>query len=129
MGNIYSAQNIAAYFIYELNEKGAFINSFSLQRLLAVVDTLWFKTFGHSAFKEETASFIESNYYVKEIFEAYKEFGDQHLTLPAKEWHLEYGQFQLVHRTYGVPVFTTKEMLIVNGVLNKFRKIILNKAS
>ena len=129
MGNIYSAQNIAAYFIYELNEKGAFINSFSLQRLLAVVDKLWFKTFGHSAIKEETTSFIESNYYVKDVFEAYEEFGDQHLTLPAKEWHLEYGQFQLVHRTYGVPVFTTKETLIVNGVLNKFRKISLNKAS
>lgn len=129
MGNIYSAQNIAAYFIYELNEKGAFINSHSLQRLLAVVDKLWYKTFGHSAFKEETASFSESNYYVKDIYEAYEEFGNQHLTLPAKEWHLEYGQFQLVQRTYGVPVFTSKEALIVNSVLNKFCKISLKKAS
>ena len=129
MGNIYSAQNIAAYFIYELNEKGAFINSFSLQRLLAVVDNLWHKTFGHTAFKEETTSFSENKYYVKDVFEAYEALGDQHLSLPAKEWHLEYGQFQLVQRTYGVPIFTTKEMLIVNGVLNKFRKITLIKAS
>lgn len=129
MGNIYSAQNIAAYFIYELNEKGAYINSLSLQRLLAVVDNLWHKTFGHTAFKEETANFPENNYYIKEVFEAYKEFEDQHLALPAKEWHLEYGQFQLVHRTYGVPTFTTKELLLVNSVLNKFRKITLIKAS
>jgi len=129
MGNIYSAQNIAAFFIYELNEKEAFINSFSLQRLLAVVDKLWYQTYGHSAFKEETANFSEANYYVKDVFEAYKEFGDQHLSLPAKEWHLEYGQFQLVHRTYAVPAFTNKETLLVNSVVNKFRKMTLNKAS
>lgn len=129
MGNIYSAQNIAAYFIYELNEKGAFINAFSLQRLLAGVDNLWHKTFGHTAYKEETATFSESNYYVKEVFEAYKEFGNHHLSIPAKEWHLEYGQFQLVQRTYGVPVFTTKEMLLVNSVINKFKKMTINQAS
>jgi len=129
MGNIYSAQNIAAYFIYEINEKGAFVNPFSIQHLLAVVDNLWHKTFGHTAFKEETATFSESNYFVKEVFEAYKEFEDQHIALPAKEWHLEYGQFQLVHRTYAVPAFSTKEMLIVNSVLNKYLKITLHKAS
>jgi len=129
MGNNYSAQNVAAYFIYELNEKGAFINSVSLQHLLAEVDQLWYKVFGHSAYKEETTSFSENGYFVIDVYEAYKEFEDQHLALPAKEWHLEYGQFQLVHRTYGVPAFTTKELLIVNSVMNKYRKFILNKAS
>lgn len=129
MGNIYSAQNVAAYLIYELNEKGAFINAFSLQRLLAVVDHLWHKTFGHTAFKEKTASILENGYYVKEVFEAYKEFEDQHLALPAKEWHLEYGKFQLVHRPYGVPAFANKEQLLVNSVISKFRKMTLNKAS
>lgn len=129
MGNIYSAQNIAAYFIYELNEKGAFINAFSLQRILAEVDSLWKKVFGHTAFKEETLLDSKNNYYVKEVFEAYQEFENQHLTIPAKEWHLEYGQFQLVHRTYGVPAFTAKEMLLVNSVMNKYRKITLHKAS
>ncbi|MFC7686139.1 hypothetical protein [Ureibacillus sp. GCM10028918] len=129
MGNIYSAQNFAAYLIYELNEKGTFINSFSLQRLLAVVDNLWYKNFGHTAFEEETTNFIEKNYYVKEVFEAYKEFEDQHLLIPAKEWHLEYGQFQLVHRPYGVPKFTTKELLVINRVVSKIRKYTLYKAS
>ncbi|MDN4495575.1 hypothetical protein [Ureibacillus aquaedulcis] len=129
MGNIYSAQNIAAFLIYELNEKEAFINSFSLQRLLVAVDNLWFKHFGHTAFKEETTAFLESNYYIKEIYDAYKEFEDQHLILPAKEWHLEYGQFQLVHRPYGVPIFTGKEMLLINGVVSKFCEHAMNKAS
>ncbi len=129
MGNIYSAQNVAAYFIYGLNEKGAFINSFSLQRLLAEVDSLWQKVFGHTGFKEETSLNSTNNYYVKDVFEAYEESGNDHITIPAKEWHLVYGQFQLVHRTYGVPAFTAKEMLIVNSVMNKYRKITLNKAS
>ena len=129
MGNIYSAQNIAAYFIYEINEKGAYINSFSLQSLLAVVDNLWHRTFGHTAFIEETTTFSESNYYIKEVFEAYKELEDQFVTLPAKEWHLEYGQFQLIHRPYGVPAFTKEEKLLVNSVINAKRKSIINKAS
>lgn len=129
MGNIYSAQNIAAYFIYELNEKKAFINSYSLQRLLAEIDDLWHKYFEHTAFKEETATTLEGSYYVKEVFEAYEEFDNRHLSLPAKEWHLEYGQFQLVLRPYGVPIFTKTELLLIKGVLNKFHKYAVKRAS
>ncbi|KGR76059.1 hypothetical protein [Ureibacillus sinduriensis] len=129
MGNIYSAQNVAAYLIYELNGKNSFINSYSLQDLLAEIDKLWYKNFGHTAFKEETGSTSEGGYYVKEVFDAYKEFENRHLFLPAKEWHLEYGQFQLVLRPYAVPLFTAMELLLINDVLSEFHKYAAKRAS
>lgn len=129
MGNIYSAQNISAYFIYELNEQGVFINSEALQHLLAKVDRDWKSRFGHSAFSEKVASLTTSKYVVKEVYDAYKEFGERHLHIPAKEWYLEYGKFQLVHRPYGVPAFTADELMLINNIMVKYRDIILKKVS
>ncbi|MFP3919589.1 hypothetical protein U5N28_17450 [Lysinibacillus telephonicus] len=129
MGNIYSAQNIAAYFIYELNEQRVFINSEALQHLLAKVEMDWKSRFGHSAFSENVSSLTTSKYAVKEVYEAYKECGECHLQIPAKEWHLEYGKFQLVHRPYGVPAFTADEQMLINNIIAKYREVILKKVS
>lgn len=129
MGNVYSAQNIAAYFIYELNDQNVFVNSATLQHLLEKVDLDWRSRFGHSAFSESIVSFATNKYVVKEVFEAYKEFGESHLKMPAKEWYLEYGKFQLIHRTYGVPAFTAEEQLLINNIVTKYREVIFKKAS
>lgn len=129
MGNIYSAQNIAAYFIYELNEQKVFINSATLQHLLAKVDSDWRSRFSHSAFLESVSSFATNKYVVKEVYEAYEEFGENHLKVPAKEWYLEYGKFQLVHRTYGVPAFSAEEQLLINNIVTKYREVIFKKVS
>lgn len=129
MGNIYSAQNVAAYFIYELNERKQFVNADVLQFLLAEVESVWNERFGHSAFSEEKANFTEKPYIINEVYNTYKEFGQQHLDLPAKEWYLEYGQFQLVYRTIGVPPLTAEEKLLMNLVINKYYKSILKKVS
>ncbi len=129
MGNIYSAQNIAAYFIYYLNEQNVFINSVGLQHLLAEVDVKWRNHYGHSAFKENVTSFAANKYVVKEVYDAYEEFEESHLKIPAKEWHLEYGKFQLVYRTYGVPALTADEQLLINNIAKKYREAILKKVS
>lgn len=129
MGNVYSAQNIAAYLIYELNEQNTFINAVALQLLLAEVEIEWNRQYGHSAFSEKIYSISENNYVVKEVYEAYKECEDHHLEVPAKEWFLEYGQFQLVYRTYGVPAFKAQEKIFVHNIINKYRETILKKAS
>ncbi|WP_332647760.1 hypothetical protein [Lysinibacillus sp. 54212] len=123
MGNVYSAQNITAYFVYELNEVETFINQKVIQNLLAAVDTMWKKTFGHSAFSEETHDLASTGYVVNEVYEAYREHGGDHIVMPAKEWYLAYGQFQLVHRTYGIPAFTKKEEIIVRKIMDRYRAI------
>ena len=121
MGNVYSAQHVAAYFIYELNEVDAFINQISIQHLLGRIDSMWKKAFGHGAFSEHTYDLEATGYVVKEVYEAYKELGTEHIALPAKEWYLKYGEFQLVHRTYGIPPFTRKEEMIAREVLHHYR--------
>ncbi len=121
MGNVYSAQNFASYFVYELNEARTFVNSISIQHLLGQIDAMWKKAFGQSAFTETTHPFDKTGYVVKEVYDAYQEFGTAHLEEPAKEWFLAYGEFQLVHRTYGIPPFTKKEELLVQKVLNNYR--------
>ena len=120
MGNVYSAQNFAAYFIYELNEANTFVNETEIQHLLADVDVMWQKVFGRSAYREATANFVEG-YYVKEVFDEYKELGEVHIAEPAKEWHLPYGEFQLILRPYGVPAFTAVEERIVGHVLHRYQ--------
>ena len=121
MGNVYSAQNVAAYFVYELNEVHTFVNQISIQHLLGQVNAMWKKAFGHSAFSEVTHDLEVTGYAVKEVYDAYKEHGTNHLAEPAKEWYLKYGEFQLVYRTYGVPSFTKKEEKIVKKVLDAYR--------
>lgn len=121
MGNVYSAQNVAAYFVYELNEVHTFVNQISIQYLLGQVNAMWKKAFGHSAFSEITHDLEATGYVVKEVYDAYKEYGTNHLEEPAKEWYLKYGEFQLVHRTYGVPPFTKKEEMIAKKVLDRYR--------
>lgn len=129
MRNVYSAQNVAAYFVYELNEVETFINQISIQHLLSVVEVMWKKAFGHSAFSEETHDPASTGYVVKEVYEAYKEHGANHITIPAKEWFLAYGQFQLVHRTYGIPAFTIKEEIIIKKIVDRYRTISSKKFS
>lgn len=128
MGKIYSAQNVVSYFIYELNDLHTFINAASIQHLLAEVELEWQKVYGHSAFSEKTYSLASEGYIVKEVYDAYKENEDNHITLPAKEWFLKFGEFQLVHRTYGIPNFTEEEEKRVKSILNKYLTTIL-KAS
>lgn len=129
MGNVYSAQNFAAYFIYELNEKQSFVNAITIQHLLAEVEEVWQNMYGHSAFKESKFSLREKGYVVKEVFEAYKDNRSEHITLPAKEWHLPYGQFQLIYRTYGIPPFTKEEEKIIQSLLRKYQYTKLKNAS
>lgn len=129
MGNVYSAQNFAAYFIYELNEKQSFVNAMTIQHLLAEVEEVWQSMYGHSAFTESKFSLREKGYVVKEVFEAYKEHRSEHITHPAKEWYLPYGQFQLIYRAYGVPPLTSKEEKIIQNLLNKYQHVELKNAS
>ena len=121
MGNIYSAQNVAAYAIYELNSVKEFVNACSIQRILADVDNMWHKVFGHSAFSETTHDLKTEGYIVKEVANEYKEHGSAHLLEPAKEWYLKYGTFQLIKRPYAVPNFTAKEEIILKKVLASYR--------
>ena len=72
MGNVYSAQHVAAYIVYELNDVQEFVNQLSIQRLLADVEAMWQKVYGHCAFSEATHT-LEKGYTVKEVFDAYKE--------------------------------------------------------
>lgn len=128
MGNIYSVQNIAAYFIYESNEQNIFINKRSLQSLLGDLETVWKQTFGHGVMQEKIVTYSQG-YIVHEIEEAYEEYGDHHIDMPAKEWHLPYGQFQLVSRTYGIPQFTAIEEQIVKSVLETYQSNRIRKVS
>ncbi|MDM5246137.1 MULTISPECIES: hypothetical protein [unclassified Lysinibacillus] len=128
MGNVYSAQNIASYLIYELNEGHVFVNNMSIQNILASVDSKWQQTFGHSAFQEIIYA-KEEDYTVKEVFEAYKSYGASHIPLPATEYYLKYGTFQLVERTYAIPNLTQEEIGLVQQALTKYRYKLLAKAS
>ena len=119
MTNKYSAQNIAAYCIYEVNELKSFINNEVLQYMLADVDAAWHKYFGQSAFTEEVA--VSCDYTIKTVFDAYAELGEQHIEAPAKEWDLPYGTFQLVYRPFAVPAFTADEEHIVRNVIRHYR--------
>jgi hypothetical protein len=121
MGNVYSAQNVAAHFVYELNEVHTFINQISIQLLLKQVDKAWQQAFGHSAYHEQVHCLDSTGYYVQEVYEAYLENGFNHVSLPAREWFLKYGEFQLVYRTYGVPAFTEPEQKIVDAILDRYR--------
>jgi hypothetical protein len=121
MSNVYSAQNVAAYFVYDLNEVHTFVNQLSIQHLLQQVDQQWKKQFGHNAFHEQTHCLEAAGYYVKEVHEAYVENGYNHIALPAREWFLKYGEFQLVYRTYGIPAFTEQEQQLIDAVLDRYR--------
>lgn len=121
MANVYSAQNVASFFIYELNEVYLFVNSFSIQQLLEQVDRKWKQSFGHSAYIEKSHCMDTSGYYVREVYETYSEYGNKHISLPASEWFLKYGEFQLIYRTYGVPAFTEEEKQIIIEVVDNYR--------
>lgn len=128
MGNKYGAQNMTSYFVYELNEMYSFVNQTSLQHLLAEVEEKWQSTFGHSAFQEKVHS-KDCGYVIKEVYEAYKEHGSKHISLPATEIYLRYGTFQLIERTYSVPVFTPKEQKIIDSIINQYRLSIFENVS
>ncbi|MEE1131660.1 MAG: hypothetical protein UHX00_08600 [Caryophanon sp.] len=120
MANKYSAQNIAAYFIYEMNERQAFINNEVLQHMLAQLNRVWTKHFGQSAFIEEVAS-PACHYSVEDVYNTYAEAESAHIDAPAKEWTLPYGKFQLVYRTIPAPKFTADELRIVSHVARQHR--------
>ena len=128
MGNVYRAQNVATYLIYELNEMQTFINHKGIQCLLAEIDSTWQKVFGHSIFHEATCH-LSKGYFIKEIVDTYSEFGDEHIHLPAMEWYLPFGSFQLIQRTYSVPAFTEFEKRIIEAILNRYKCQLLKKAS
>ncbi|MFJ7952555.1 hypothetical protein ACIQZG_13615 [Lysinibacillus sp. NPDC096418] len=128
MGNVYSAQNVASYLIYELNESNEFVNNMSIQHLLSLVETRWQQAFGHTAFKEFVHT-KEEAYTVKEVFETYAVHSGSHISLPATEYYLKYGTFQLVERTYAVPNFTQVEEKIVQAALAQYHYVRLTKAS
>ncbi|MGG2109037.1 hypothetical protein ABFY60_00805 [Lysinibacillus pakistanensis] len=62
---------------------------------------------------EENVYAKEEGYTVKEVFEAYEKYGASHIPLPATEFYLKYGTFQLVERTYAIPNFTRDEIELV----------------
>lgn len=128
MGNIYGAQNITAYFVYELNEMYCFVNSISLQHLLAEVENAWQEVFGHSAYQEQVYT-LESGYVVKEVYEAYSSNGSDHISLPETEFFLPYGTFQLIERTYSVPAFTPKEQSVMKTIIHQYCQRVLKKVS
>lgn len=129
MKKVYSAQNFAAYVIYELNETNTFVNAKSLQYLLNLIKKHWESVFGVSPYREQTYSLSINGYVVKEVYEAYKEFGEQHISEPAKEWHLKYGEFQLIRRPYGVPAFSTEEEQLMKKILTQYQNALLMNAS
>ncbi|MEK4698279.1 hypothetical protein MKX47_01720 [Solibacillus sp. FSL R7-0668] len=121
MGKVYSAQNVAAYIIYELNEEKEFVNACSIQQILADVNAMWHSVFGHHAFSETTHDFLKFGYTVQEVADEYKEHGTAHILEPAKEWFLKYGEFQLVQRPYAVPNFSVKEEIVMHKILTAYR--------
>lgn len=128
MGNVYSAQNVASYLIYELNESNEFVNCMSIQHLLATIEIRWQQVFGHTAFKE-AVQVNEKGSIIKEVYDAYEVHADHHIELPATEIYLKYGTFQLVERTYAVPNFAHVEENIVQEALAEYRRVQLTKAS
>ncbi|KAB0441085.1 hypothetical protein [Lysinibacillus fusiformis] len=128
MGNLYSAQNIASYLIYELNEGHVFVNNQSIQHILTLVECKWQQIFGHSAYQEQVCT-DDIGYTIKEVYEAYEKYGVRHIQLPATEFYLKYGTFQLVERTYAIPNFTEEEISIVQQALTQYRFQLLSKAS
>ena len=128
MGNVYSAQNIASYLIYELNEGHVFVNNKSIQHILTSVERKWQQAFGHSAYQEQVYV-DEKGHTVKEVYEAYEMYGVCHIPLPATEFYLKYGTFQLVERTYAIPNFTEIEISLVQQALRQYRYQLLSKAS
>lgn len=129
MGKVYSAQNIASYLIYELNESNTFINAKALQYLLLKVKEQWEYHFGYNPYKEETHSLLTDGYVVKEVYDAYKEHGEEPILEPAKEWFLKYGEFQLILRPYAIPSFTAEEEQVVKEVLVQYQNVPLRKVS
>ena len=127
MGSVYSAQNVAAYLIYELKEQTYFLNQTQLQQLLANVDSMWNKVFGHCAFTEATQT--DSHYYVREVFESYNEQENRIIEEPAREWFLQYGCFQLEYRPYCVPVYSQIETILMEKILKNFTRKRLTCAS
>jgi hypothetical protein len=121
MGKVYSAQNVAAYIIYELNDAKVFVNLTAIQQILADVNVMWQKVFGHCAFLESTHNLASAGFTVKEVAEEYKEHGTAHLLKPAKEWFLKYGEFQLVQRPYAVPNYSAKEEILMKKILTAYR--------
>ena len=121
MGKVYSAQNVAAYVIYELNEVKEFVNACSIQQILADVNTMWQNVFGHVAFSETTHDLQTAGYIVKEVADEYQELGTAHIVEPAKEWFLKYGEFQLVQRPYAVPNFSAIEAIVMRKILAAYR--------
>ena len=121
MGKVYSAQNVAAYIIYELNEVKEYINACAIQQILADVNVMWQKVFGHSAFSEQTHNLETTGYVIKEVDEEYNIHGSAHILTPAREWFLKYGEFQLVQRPYAVPNYSVKEELVMTKILNAHR--------
>jgi len=128
MGNIYSAQNVASYLIYELNDTYSFVNANALQYLLGEVEYKWQTTFGHSAFSEQVQD-LKDGFAVKEVYDVYAENGLEHIAAPAKEYFLPYGQFQLIERPYAVPSLTTLEQSLIASVIRGYKQIQLRKAS
>ncbi|MCT6925213.1 MULTISPECIES: hypothetical protein [Bacillales] len=128
MGRTYSAQNIASYIVYELNETYTFVNAQAIQLLLANVEKMWMKVFGHSAFLETTCD-LSNGYIIKEVYDAYTDCGSHHIDIPAKEWFLRYGEFQLIQRTYAVPAFTALEEKIMQSILQNYRSRQLTQVS
>ena len=120
MANIYSAQNVASYFIYELNETYHFVNAIAIQQLLQQVDQLWYMQFGHTAFSEKTHKVQKTGFFIQEVQEAYAEHGNKHISLPAREWFLKYGEFQLIYRTYSVPAFSEEEQEIIDTIVDRY---------
>lgn len=127
MGNVYSAQNVASYLIYELNESNEFVNCMSIQHILAIVETRWQLAFGHTAFKEIV--YANEDYIVKEVLDTYAGYEENHIELPATEYYLKYGTFQLVERTYAVPNFTYFEEKVMQAALAQYRYEHLIKVS
>lgn len=84
MGKVYSAQNIAAYIIYELNDVKEFVNACAIQQILADVNTMWQHVFGHNAFSEQAHDLSTEGYVVREVAEAYKIHGTAHILSPKK---------------------------------------------
>ena len=72
---------------------------------------------------------LKKTFTVKEVFEAYEQYGVSHISLPATEFYLKYGTFQLVERTYAIPNFTEEEISLVQQALAQYRYQLLSKAS
>lgn len=121
MEKAYSAQNVAAYIIYELNNAKVFVNQGAIQQILAEVNVMWQKVFGRCAFIETTHNLVATGFTVKEVAEEYKEHRTAHLLEPAKEWFLKYGDFQLVQRPYAVPNYSAKEEILMKKILEAYR--------